>query len=66
MFAYHQLFIQSRGINMNMNVDVLAIGAHPDDLELACGGTIAKLVQQGKKVALCELTQGELGTLTRR
>jgi bacillithiol biosynthesis deacetylase BshB1 len=47
---------------MIMNVDVLAIGAHPDDLELACGGTIAKLVQQGKKVVLCELTQGELGT----
>ncbi|MBN1398851.1 MAG: bacillithiol biosynthesis deacetylase BshB1 [Bacteroidetes bacterium] len=45
-----------------MNVDVLAIGAHPDDIELACGGTIAKLVRQGKKVALCDLTQGELGT----
>lgn len=45
-----------------MNVDVLAIGAHPDDLELACGGTIAKLVRLGKKVALCDLTQGELGT----
>ena len=45
-----------------MNVDVLAIGAHPDDLELGCGGTIAKLVLQGKKVVLCDLTQGELGT----
>ncbi len=45
-----------------MQVDVLAIGAHPDDIELACGGTIAKLVQQGHKVALCDLTQGELGT----
>jgi N-acetylglucosamine malate deacetylase 1 len=45
-----------------MNVDVLAIGAHPDDLELACGGTLAKLVRQEKKVALCDLTQGELGT----
>jgi bacillithiol biosynthesis deacetylase BshB1 len=45
-----------------MNVDVLAIGAHPDDIELACGGTVAKLVQQGHKVALCDLTQGELGT----
>src|SRR5512136_675726 len=45
-----------------MQVDVLGIGAHPDDLELACGGTIAKLVQQGYKVALCELTRGELGT----
>lgn len=45
-----------------MTVDVLAIGAHPDDIELACGGTVAKLVQQGYKVALCDLTQGELGT----
>ena len=46
----------------SMQADVLAIGAHPDDLELACGGTIAKLVQQGSKVALCDLTRGELGT----
>ncbi len=45
-----------------MQVDVLAIGAHPDDLELACGGTVAKLVQRGYKVALCDMTQGELGT----
>ena len=45
-----------------MNVDILAIGAHPDDIELACGGTIAKLVQQGYSVGLCDLTQGELGT----
>ena len=45
-----------------MNADVLVIGAHPDDIELACGGTVAKLVQQQRKVALCDLTQGELGT----
>jgi bacillithiol biosynthesis deacetylase BshB1 len=45
-----------------MHTDVLAIGAHPDDLELSCGGTIAKLVKQGYKVALADLTQGELGT----
>ena len=45
-----------------MIVDILAFGAHPDDLELACGGTLAKLIRQGKKVALCDLTQGELGT----
>lgn len=43
-------------------IDVLAIGAHPDDIELGCGGTIAKLVRIGYKVALCDLTQGELGT----
>jgi N-acetylglucosamine malate deacetylase 1 len=45
-----------------MLVDVLAIGAHPDDIELSCGGTIAKLVKDGHKVALADLTQGELGT----
>lgn len=43
-------------------VDVLAIGAHPDDVELAAGGTIIKSVQQGKKVAIVDLTQGELGS----
>ena len=47
---------------MPMQVDVLAIGAHPDDIELACGGTIAKLVKDGHKVALADVTQGELGT----
>ena len=45
-----------------MAVDVLAFGTHPDDIELACGGTIAKLVKQGYKVALADLTRGELGT----
>ncbi|MDY3548727.1 bacillithiol biosynthesis deacetylase BshB1 [Riemerella anatipestifer] len=45
-----------------MKVDVLAIGAHPDDVELGCGGTLAKLISQGKKVAIVDLTEGELGT----
>lgn len=45
-----------------MKVDVLAFGAHPDDVELGCGGTIAKLVSEGKTVAIVDLTQGELGT----
>ncbi|MBH1958552.1 MAG: bacillithiol biosynthesis deacetylase BshB1 [Flavobacteriia bacterium] len=45
-----------------MKVDILAIGAHPDDVELGCGGTLAKLISQGKKVAIVDLTQGELGT----
>jgi bacillithiol biosynthesis deacetylase BshB1 len=45
-----------------VSVDVLAIGAHPDDIELSCGGTIAKLVRQGYKVALADMTKGELGT----
>ena len=45
-----------------MKVDILAFGAHPDDVELGCGGTIALSIAQGKKVAIVDLTQGELGT----
>lgn len=43
-------------------VDILAIGAHPDDVELSAAGTILKHVQAGKKVAIVDLTQGELGS----
>lgn len=45
-----------------MKLDVLAIGAHPDDVELSCGGTVLKLVKQGRKVGILDLTRGELGT----
>ena len=45
-----------------MKLDILAIGAHPDDIELGCGGTIAKEVAKGKKVGILDLTRGELGT----
>ena len=45
-----------------MKVDILAFGAHPDDVELGCGGTIAKSVSKGKKVGIIDLTRGELGT----
>ena len=45
-----------------MKVDVLVFGAHPDDVELGCSGTIIKLVEHGKKVAIIDLTRGELGT----
>lgn len=45
-----------------MKVDILAIGAHPDDVELGCGGTLSKLISEGKTVAVVDLTQGELGT----
>lgn len=48
---------------MNSNkVDILAFGAHPDDVELGAGGTLAKLISEGKSVAVVDLTQGELGT----
>lgn len=43
-------------------VEVLAFGAHPDDLELACGGTLAKLARRGYRVVMIALTAGELGT----
>jgi bacillithiol biosynthesis deacetylase BshB1 len=45
-----------------MKTDILAFGAHPDDVELGCGGTIAKLVSEGKTCAIIDLTKGELGT----
>lgn len=43
-------------------IDILAIGAHPDDVELGCGGTLAKHVAQGDRVAILDLTRGEMGT----
>ena len=45
-----------------MKIDILIFGAHPDDVELGCGGTVIKLIAQGKKVAIIDLTKGELGT----
>lgn len=45
-----------------MKLDILAFGAHPDDVELGCGGTLAKEVSMGKKVGIIDLTRGELGT----
>ena len=47
---------------MSDKLDFLAFGAHPDDVELGCGATIAKLVSLGKKVGIVDLTRGELGT----
>ncbi len=45
-----------------MKLDILAFGAHPDDVELGCGATIAKEIANGKKVGIIDLTRGELGT----
>jgi len=45
-----------------IKLDILAFGAHPDDVELGCGGTIAKEIANGKKVGIVDLTRGELGT----
>jgi bacillithiol biosynthesis deacetylase BshB1 len=43
-------------------VDIIFFGAHPDDIELSCGGTIAKSVADGLRVGIVELTRGEMGT----
>lgn len=45
-----------------IKLDILAFGAHPDDVELGCGGTVAKEIALGKKVGIIDLTRGELGT----
>lgn len=45
-----------------MKLDILAFGAHPDDVELGCSGTIAKEISLGNKVGIIDLTRGELGT----
>jgi bacillithiol biosynthesis deacetylase BshB1 len=45
-----------------MKLDILAFGAHPDDVELGCGATLAKEIALGKKVGIVDLTRGELGT----
>ncbi|MDB5197493.1 MAG: GlcNAc-PI de-N-acetylase [Flaviaesturariibacter sp.] len=49
-------------ITDSMKLDVLAIGAHPDDVELGCSGTLIGEVRRGKAVGIVDLTQGELGT----
>ena len=45
-----------------MKLDILAFAAHPDDVEMSCGATIAKYTSQGKKVGIVDFTQGQMGT----
>lgn len=47
---------------MNDTVDFIFFGAHPDDVELSCGGTAAKLVKDGLRIGIVDLTRGEMGT----
>ena len=47
---------------MDNQIDILAFGAHPDDVELSCAGTILKHVSLGNKIGIVDLTRGELGT----
>ena len=53
---------QSSSSQAHASMDVVAFGAHPDDVELSAGGTLAKLAAQGKRCAIVDLTRGELGT----
>src|SRR5438477_12025928 len=50
------------GGRVDQQVDLLAIAAHRDDVELTCGGTLAKAAQAGHRVGILDLTQGETGT----
>src|SRR5258705_12814471 len=45
-----------------MRVDLLGIAAHPDDVELTCGGTLIKMARRGYKTGILDLTAGEMGT----
>lgn len=45
-----------------MKLDILAIGVHPDDVELGCAGSLITEIRNGKKTGIIDLTQGELGT----
>jgi N-acetylglucosamine malate deacetylase 1 len=47
-------------LNKSQKLDVLAFGAHPDDVELSAGATLAKLAKEGKKTGIIDLTMGEL------
>ncbi len=49
-------------MNDGQTVDILAIAAHRDDVELTCGGTLAKAAKAGHRVGILDLTQGEMGT----
>src|SRR5258708_40370063 len=44
------------------SVEILAIGAHRDDIELTCGGTLIKAAKAGHRTAILDLTEGEMGT----
>src|SRR5437899_10190950 len=58
----HVELIESTPTGGMMNLDLLAIAAHPDDVELTCGGTLLKMAQRGYKTGILDLTAGEMGT----
>lgn len=51
---------------MNISLSALFIGAHPDDIEIGCGGTVAKLIHQGWQVSLCILTRDQLPMIAKK
>ena len=63
MFIYLLLYlIHKENIESMNKLDILAFAAHPDDTELCCGGTLASLANQGKKIGVVDFTQGEMGS----
>lgn len=55
--------ITIRSLRLIVKIDILAIAAHPDDVEITCGGTMIKLAESGRKTGILDLTRGEMGTL---
>lgn len=65
IFTFNDLLISFRLLLCSMNdykVDILAIAAHPDDVEISAGGTVARQIALGYTVAIVDLTQGEMGS----
>lgn len=56
------LQFQNSPLGVGGKLDILAIGVHPDDIELGCAGTLINEIKKGKKAGIVDLTQGELGT----
>jgi N-acetylglucosamine malate deacetylase 1 len=54
--------LESAPEGASMKLDLLAIAAHPDDVELTCGGTMLKMARRGYKTGILDLTAGEMGT----
>src|SRR5438046_10270850 len=54
--------IRARINRQSTQIDILAFGAHPDDVELFAGGTLARLASRGRATGIVDLTRGELGT----
>jgi bacillithiol biosynthesis deacetylase BshB1 len=60
--GFHKRTDRIEGGGGEMNLDLLAMAAHPDDVELSCGGTMLRMAQQGYKTGILDLTAGEMGT----